>query len=156
MPLEVATRIFMLVASWQLTMKCFNHLWPRISCTVLAQKWKNYSHQTTNPILFFKATYSKQTTTAAIFLHDIMLPFMRYMYLPRTKILWAHYTNMCFHFPLIIRWLKCLLTSFRSFWIIFLSEDEERAKKFIQSISWASKSKAVNLATLRKTIWVQR
>ena len=37
----------------------------------------------------------------------------------------------------------------------FLSEDGERAKEFIQSISWASKSEAVNVATLRKIIWVQ-
>ena len=36
-----------------------------------------------------------------------------------------------------------------------LSEDEETAKEFIQSMSWASKSEAVNLATLRKTTWLQ-
>ena len=45
-----------------------------------------------------------------------MFPFIRY--LPWTKILWAHYTNMCFHCPSIC-WLKCLLASCRSFWIIF-------------------------------------
>lgn len=47
-----------------------------------------------------------------------------------------------------------MLVSCRSFGVLLLffllSGDEERVKEFIQSILWAYKSEAVDLATLRK------
>lgn len=58
---------------------------------------------------------------------------------------------MCFHSPSITCLLKRLLASCRHLQVFFLkSDDAERVKETIQTVSWASEMEAVNVATLRK------